>query len=121
LARIIPLPRKCPAGHAAAFAEYRPSSVVVPIETGPRLIQEIGCHSAAPQIPRNNGRLGLPGCVVEGQNQMVSVVALLCAATMAQSDCSVDNAIDVIRLPDSGNEVGCLQDAIATLASLAIQ
>jgi hypothetical protein len=52
---------------------------------------------------------------------MVSVVALLCAATMAQSDCSVDNAIDVIRLPDSGNEVGCLQDAIATLASLAIQ
>jgi hypothetical protein len=52
---------------------------------------------------------------------MVSVVALLCAATMAQSDCSVDNAIDVIRLPGSTNELSCVQDSLATLASLAIQ
>jgi hypothetical protein len=52
---------------------------------------------------------------------MVSVVALLCAAMMAQSDCSVDNAIDVIRLPDATSELNCVQGAMATLASLAIQ
>jgi hypothetical protein len=52
---------------------------------------------------------------------MVSVVALLCAATMAQSDCSVDNAIDVIRLPDATSELNCMQGTMATLASLAIQ
>jgi hypothetical protein len=52
---------------------------------------------------------------------MVSVVALLCAATMAQSDCSVDNAIDVIRLPDATSELNCAQGTMATLAALAIQ
>ena len=52
---------------------------------------------------------------------MVSVVALLCAATMAQSDCSVDNAIDVIRLPDATSELNCMQGTMATLAALAIQ
>jgi hypothetical protein len=52
---------------------------------------------------------------------MVSVVALLCAAMMAQSDCSVDNAIDVIRLPDATSELDCMEGAMATLASLAIQ
>jgi aryl carrier-like protein len=52
---------------------------------------------------------------------MVSVVALLCAATMAQSDCGVDNAIDVIRLPDATSELNCVQGAMVTLASLAIQ
>jgi hypothetical protein len=52
---------------------------------------------------------------------MVSVVALLCAAMIAQSDCSVDNAIDVIRLPDATSELNCVQGAMATLASLAIQ
>ena len=49
---------------------------------------------------------------------MVSVVALLCAAMIAQSDCSVDNAIDVIRLPDVTSELNCVQGAVATLASL---
>ena len=52
---------------------------------------------------------------------MVSVVALLCAATIAQSDCSVDNAIDVIRLPDATSELNCMEGAVTTLASLAIQ
>jgi hypothetical protein len=52
---------------------------------------------------------------------MVSVVALLCAATITQSDCGVDNAIDVIGLPDATSELNCMQGAIATLASLAIQ
>jgi hypothetical protein len=52
---------------------------------------------------------------------MVSVVALLCAATMAQSDCSVDNAIDVIRLPNATSELNCMQGTMATLAALAIQ
>jgi hypothetical protein len=52
---------------------------------------------------------------------MVSVVALLCAATMAQGDCSVDSAIDVIRLPDATSELNCMEGAMATLASLAIQ
>jgi hypothetical protein len=52
---------------------------------------------------------------------MVSVVALLCAATMAQSDCSVDNAIDVIRLPDATSELNCMQGTMTTLAALGIQ
>jgi hypothetical protein len=50
---------------------------------------------------------------------MVSVVALLCAAMMAQSDCSVDNAIDVIRLPDATSELNCVQGAMATLCDSA--
>ena len=52
---------------------------------------------------------------------MVSVFALLCAATVARSDCSVGNAIDVIRLPDTANELSCLQDTMVTLAPLAVQ
>jgi len=52
---------------------------------------------------------------------MVSVYALLCAATVAQSDCGIANAIDVIRMPDSESSVHCLQDVMMTLASLAIQ
>jgi hypothetical protein len=52
---------------------------------------------------------------------MLSVYALLCAATVARGDCSVDNAVDVVRLPDSANEMNCLQDTMMTLASLAIQ
>jgi hypothetical protein len=52
---------------------------------------------------------------------MVSVIALLCAATMTQRDCSVDNAIDVIRLPDATSELNCVQGTMATLAALAIQ
>jgi hypothetical protein len=52
---------------------------------------------------------------------MASVYALLCAATLAQSDCGVANAIDVVRLPDTANEQNCWQGAMATLASLAIQ
>jgi hypothetical protein len=53
--------------------------------------------------------------------QMVSVVALLCAATIARSACTVDNAVDVIRLPDATSELDCMEGAMATLASLAIQ
>jgi len=52
---------------------------------------------------------------------MVSVYALLCAATVAQSDCGIANAIDVLRMPDSESSVHCLQDVMMTLASLAIQ
>ena len=52
---------------------------------------------------------------------MVSVYALLCAATVAQSDCGIANAIDVIRMPDSESSVHCLQEVMMTLASLAIQ
>ena len=52
---------------------------------------------------------------------MVSVYALICAATVAQSDCSVENAIDVIRLPDAENSLNCFQGAMMTLAGLAVQ
>jgi hypothetical protein len=40
---------------------------------------------------------------------MLSVYALLCAAAVARGDCSVDNAIDVIRMPDAANELNCLK------------
>ena len=52
---------------------------------------------------------------------MVSVYALICSATVAQSDCSVENAIDVVRLPDADNPMNCLQGAMMTLAGLAVQ
>jgi hypothetical protein len=52
---------------------------------------------------------------------MLSVYALLCAAAVARGDCSVDNAIDVIRMPDAANELNCLEDTVVTLAALAIQ
>ena len=52
---------------------------------------------------------------------MVSVYALICAAMVAQSDCSVENAVDVMRLPDADTSLNCLQGAMMTLAGLAIQ
>jgi hypothetical protein len=52
---------------------------------------------------------------------MVSLVALLCAAGIARSECSPDNAIDVIRLPDAENEMVCLQQSMMTLGALAIR
>jgi hypothetical protein len=52
---------------------------------------------------------------------MVSVYALLCAATLLRSECTTATAIDVIRLPDANNELACLRDSMLTLAPLAIQ
>ena len=50
---------------------------------------------------------------------MVSVVALLC--TVGVTDCSPENAIDVIPLPHAANEMACMQDSMMTLAALAIR
>src|SRR5262245_18567186 len=58
---------------------------------------------------------------VRVQGRMVSVYALLCAAAVAQSDCSGENAIDVIRTPNAENSLNCLQGAMMTLATLAVQ
>jgi hypothetical protein len=52
---------------------------------------------------------------------MVSVYALICAATVAQSVCSVENAVDIIRLPNVSDSLDCLQGAMMTLAGLAFQ
>jgi hypothetical protein len=52
---------------------------------------------------------------------MVSVYALLCAASVMHSDCTNDTAIDVIRLPDDYSELACLRDSEIVLAGLAIQ
>jgi hypothetical protein len=52
---------------------------------------------------------------------MVSVVALLCAAGIACGDCSPENAIDVIHMPDAANELACMRDSMMTLAPLAIR
>jgi hypothetical protein len=52
---------------------------------------------------------------------MVSVVALLCAAGIAQADCTRDNAIDVVAMGSAANELSCMQDSMMTLASLAVQ
>jgi hypothetical protein len=52
---------------------------------------------------------------------MVSVYALLCAATLLRGECTPVTAIDVIRLPDADNELACLRDSLMTLAGLAIQ
>jgi hypothetical protein len=56
-----------------------------------------------------------------GITAMISVIALLCAVGVARSECSPDNAIDVIRLPDAANEMACMQDTLTTLAALAIR
>ena len=52
---------------------------------------------------------------------MVSIVGLLCAAAIARSDCAKQNAIDVIKLIDVANELSCMRDSMAILASLAIR
>jgi hypothetical protein len=52
---------------------------------------------------------------------MISVIALLCAATVARGECAPENAIDVIHFPDAATELACMQDSMATLAALAIR
>ena len=51
----------------------------------------------------------------------LSVLALLCAATLAPSECDRSNATDVIALGQSANEIACMRDAQETLAALAIR
>jgi hypothetical protein len=52
---------------------------------------------------------------------MVSVYALLCAATLLRVDCTPATAIDVVRMPDADNQMACLMGSMMTLARLAIQ
>jgi hypothetical protein len=52
---------------------------------------------------------------------MVSAFALLCAVILAPSECTRANAIDVVALPDAPNELMCMQESMAIVASLAIQ
>jgi hypothetical protein len=52
---------------------------------------------------------------------MVSVYALLCAATLMRSECTTATAIDVMRMPNADNELACLRDSMITLAGLAIR
>ena len=52
---------------------------------------------------------------------MVSVYALLCAATLLRGDCTPETAIDVVRMPDADNELACFRGAMTTMAQLAIQ
>ena len=54
-------------------------------------------------------------------NSMISVVALLCAAAIARSECTEQNAIDVIQVSDAADELSCMRDSMMTLASLAIR
>jgi len=53
--------------------------------------------------------------------RMVSVYALLCAATLVRSECTPATAIDAIRMSDADNELACLRDSMTTLAGLAIR
>jgi len=52
---------------------------------------------------------------------MVSVYALLCAATLLRGDCTPTTAIDVVRMPDADSQLACLRGSMMTLAGLAIQ
>jgi len=52
---------------------------------------------------------------------MISVYALLCAATVLRCECTPATAIDAIRMPDADNELACLRDSMTTLAGLAIR
>ena len=51
---------------------------------------------------------------------MIWAFALLCSTNLAAADCDSSTAIDVIRFPNVGNEVSCIQDSMMTIASLAI-
>lgn len=51
----------------------------------------------------------------------VSVVAFLCAISIARPDCGRANAIDVLTFPAAPNELACMRDAQVTLAELAIR
>jgi hypothetical protein len=52
---------------------------------------------------------------------MISVYALLCAATLMRSECTPATATDVIRMPDADNKLACMRDSLLTLAGLAIR
>jgi hypothetical protein len=52
---------------------------------------------------------------------MLKVVALLCAAMIPRSECTNQNAIDVIQMADAPNELACMRDSMTTLGSLAIR
>jgi hypothetical protein len=43
---------------------------------------------------------------------MVSVFALLCAATIARSNCSRENAIDVLKLSETTDEFSCMRETV---------
>jgi hypothetical protein len=51
---------------------------------------------------------------------MVCVFALLCAATIARSNCSKENAIDV-KLSEATDELSCMRESMLVLAALAIR
>lgn len=51
---------------------------------------------------------------------MVSVIAFLCAVSIAPAYCGRDNAVDVLTFPAAPNELVCMRDSQITLASLAI-
>jgi hypothetical protein len=59
--------------------------------------------------------------VKQGFGHMVWVFALLCSTSLAAADCDGGKAIDVIRLPDEINEMACLHNSMAVVASLGIQ
>jgi hypothetical protein len=52
---------------------------------------------------------------------MVSVIALLCAATIARSGCKRANAIDVVKLADVADQLSCMRESMPVLAGLAIR
>jgi hypothetical protein len=60
-------------------------------------------------------------CVLGKGESMISVVALACAAVIARSECTEQNAIDVIQVSDATDDLSCMRDSVMTLASLAIR
>ena len=52
---------------------------------------------------------------------MVSVFALPCATTIARSNCSMKNAIDVLKLSEATDELSCMRESMLVLAALAIR
>lgn len=52
---------------------------------------------------------------------MTAVLALLCAISIAPAACDRSNAVDVVTMPPSANELACMLDAQMTLAQLAIR
>ena len=49
-----------------------------------------------------------------------TVLILICSASLAIPDCSVNNAIDVVRGPDSSSIYGCGFSGQAMIASTAL-
>jgi hypothetical protein len=52
---------------------------------------------------------------------MVAVIALLCAGIIARSDCTKENATDVVKLADAADELSCMRESMQVLATLAIR